>query len=928
MKKNITSVILLFILILSSCVNEIDSTVVSNYIGRNLTVRASTGESQTKTAVQSNGTSIYWTPGDAINVFYGSGSAGKFTATSLNAPNSYAEFNGTISVVTGSNETGGGSRKFWGVYPYNESNTCDGSSITMTIPSSQAAAAETFANNLNPTVSCSPGLDMVFYNVGSWFIFSVTQEGVVSATLTGNNDEDLVGKVKVTMDSNNRPACTILEGEKSITMDAPEGGFVPGVLYYMVLIPQTLEQGYTLTLKKTNAQASCVISTSAQFTRSNYRRKKNADEGLTYTPVEGAIPPNNEIWYTSTNNNVVVPYAGCDWISRGMIVSNTYADGKGVIVFSSDISEIPSSAFRNSMPAGPLSSITLPNSVTRIQTKAFYNNSALECVNNVEHLTSIDDYAFYRCQSLQRFTIPASLTSLGVNVFTDCYSLEELTIKSTSTFHAYGLAYLVNGANIRTLNGPFATDDHKFIIINNELVMAAGKESGNIIIPESVTTVKPYVFYSFKDARTITVPSGVSSFGIYAFYGCTGLEIINLLSQTPASVAASFDNTNECPIIVPSGSVNSYKEAWSNYSTRIAASVDDLPIFLSSSGTANSYLVNNAGNYSIMASHRGNSTKDEDVINGAQAIVLWESQFGYDTFQYDYEQEEYFRVHHPFHDVGSVVTDVEYQEHKIFFTATGNEGNALIALTSNNGAVIWSWHIWVRKNVGEITCPNGKVIMSCNLGAIGDDVFRETVTSTHPYYWGETGLLYQWGRKDPFVGNDTSLWATETRDGYLYNYANSHPTTYLVPTNSEYTLGGWSSSQKTITDPCPPGWLIPSSSCWPMSNSGYLEGYGQYDNSGNIYVLYETKDWGHSRYGFLNPYIYNNIYSQPGYITDSGLKNYKSSGRYWCYDSDNAGFFELSTTGYSEDDDAILYYGVRSGVSNRHYAQSVRCCKE
>ena len=253
-----------------------------------LTVKASIGETDnTKTAIQSDGTSIFWTQGDAINLFYGELSAGQFTS-SITTPAQSTDFSGTLSVATGTTEAGMTARRFWGVYPYNAANSCDGSGVTLTIPSAQKGVPGTFADKLNPTVATSPGLDLTFYNVGSWFIFSVTHENVVSATLRGNTNEDIAGTVRVTMDSNSHPVTTVQSGAKSITITPQTGvSFEVGELYYMVLIPQTLSGGYTLTLTKADgSSADCVVSKEAAFARSSYRRKRDADNGLAYTLSE------------------------------------------------------------------------------------------------------------------------------------------------------------------------------------------------------------------------------------------------------------------------------------------------------------------------------------------------------------------------------------------------------------------------------------------------------------------------------------------------------------------------------------------------------------------------------------------------------------------------------------------------------------------
>jgi hypothetical protein len=56
---------------------------------------------------------------------------------------------------------------------------------------------------------------------------------------------------------------------------------------------------------------------------------------------------------------------------------------------------------------------------------------------------------------------------------------------------------------------------------------------------------------------------------------CSGLTSIIVNATTPPKLSNSnaFNNTNDCPIYVPSGSVNTYKSAsgWSTYASRIQA---------------------------------------------------------------------------------------------------------------------------------------------------------------------------------------------------------------------------------------------------------------------------------------------------------------------------------------------------------------------
>ena len=273
-------------------------------VGEKMTFEARFGENdETRTAFISDEGSdswpIHWLPGDAINIFYGSKSSARFeTSEELTEAAPRAEFVGYLQAATGvADEISGGSttQNFWAVYPYDENNSCDGSSVTLTIPSKQPGVAGTFANNLNPTVAMSPNLGLAFYNVGSWFIFSLTQEGVVSATFEGADGETLVGKVQVSMDSKHHPHIDqVTEGKRFVTMSPDGDSFQTGQFYCMVILPGTYNNGFVLTLTKADgSKATCNVKhqdgTPVVLERSKWARKKKADEGLVYkqTPQLG-----------------------------------------------------------------------------------------------------------------------------------------------------------------------------------------------------------------------------------------------------------------------------------------------------------------------------------------------------------------------------------------------------------------------------------------------------------------------------------------------------------------------------------------------------------------------------------------------------------------------------------------------------------------
>ena len=253
--------------------------------------------------------------------------------------------------------------------------------------------------------------------------------------------------------------------------------------------------------------------------------------------------PNNQIWYTSSDGNIVTPSVADSFGVN--IVSNTYIDGEGVITFDADVTTIGQDAFDD---CDSLTSITIPDSVTTIGSYAFYDCYSLTSVTIPDSVTTIGARAFYTCDSLTNITIPDSVTTIGRSAFAYCTNLVEF-------------------------NGKFASEDSRCLIVDGTLNSFAPAGLTSYTIPDSVTTIGVSAFDSCSSLTSITIPDSVSTIEAYAFSNCSSLTSIYCEATTPPSFGYDALNTNasERLFYVPTASVETYKTAmfWRDYADYI-----------------------------------------------------------------------------------------------------------------------------------------------------------------------------------------------------------------------------------------------------------------------------------------------------------------------------------------------------------------------
>jgi len=166
-----------------------------------------------------------------------------------------------------------------------------------------------------------------------------------------------------------------------------------------------------------------------------------------------------------------------------------------------------------------ITSLTLPNTITRIDDYAFSISLIDSTIVIPSSVTSIGNYAFDFCRNLTTMTIPSSVKILPTGIFDGCIKLRSVTIPST------------------------------------------------------LTTIGASAFFDCSALSSITIPSSVKSIDSYAFENCNGLKSVYVGSTIPINLNSANDVFANIPtnsiLYVPKGSKAAYQAAaqWSAFST-------------------------------------------------------------------------------------------------------------------------------------------------------------------------------------------------------------------------------------------------------------------------------------------------------------------------------------------------------------------------
>lgn len=211
------------------------------------------------------------------------------------------------------------------------------------------------------------------------------------------------------------------------------------------------------------------------------------------------------------------------------------SDGKGVVItgykanvtivnIPATIEGFPVREIRSGVFVGkPITSITIPDSVTSIDDGVFRACARLKTVNLPAKLETIGSSAFRGCSGLENIVIPDTVNSIGAYAFSDCKALKTLTLPEN----------LVNLGE------------------NGGSVFMGCTSLESISLPDGLTVILRETFSGCTALKSVKFPTKLQSIRLNAFEGCTSLRTIALPDSVTEMYQGAFAGSGLTEVIFP-----------------------------------------------------------------------------------------------------------------------------------------------------------------------------------------------------------------------------------------------------------------------------------------------------------------------------------------------------------------------------------------
>lgn len=190
---------------------------------------------------------------------------------------------------------------------------------------------------------------------------------------------------------------------------------------------------------------------------------------------------------------------------------------------------------------------TISEDGTKVVKEAYYRNDAIKSYEFPDGIKEIEDFAFAR-SGLSSVTIPNTVTKIGYAAFYHCDELADVTIPESVT-QIEGEAF-----NKTAWMSQWATDDtaEDYLVVGDGILIAYKGNQNTVAIPDNVKNIATDAFKNHTEIADIIFPDSLTTICDNAFAGCE-----NLLSFTGADNLTTIEEHafDDCPIEITSTDV-------------------------------------------------------------------------------------------------------------------------------------------------------------------------------------------------------------------------------------------------------------------------------------------------------------------------------------------------------------------------------------
>ena len=236
-------------------------------------------------------------------------------------------------------------------------------------------------------------------------------------------------------------------------------------------------------------------------------------------------------------------------------------------------------------------SVSVPQSVTTIERRAFYGCGGLETINIPSTVSSIGEKAFDYCSSLsnlsvdannkfyhqsngflfdlatgdvivctlldeENVSIPEGVTSINSSLLSNCTNLRQLFIPSSVSHIESAFLNPSNYDNLQSIT--IDENNQYYCVVDNiiynkemtELVRCLKIKTSEVNIPNTVVSIGLYAFMDCKQITSVIIPDSTTSIGYFSFRNCTGLTSIIIPSSVISIDMQAFEGCTSLEWVV------------------------------------------------------------------------------------------------------------------------------------------------------------------------------------------------------------------------------------------------------------------------------------------------------------------------------------------------------------------------------------------